>query len=109
MVIKRTVFERIPTLPVRVVVVDGTLVMLLPLRIKVSMGVVAEMLTRIDAMAASPSPAEAQVTFTVVSVERLQEQGKMELEPGQRQIVVVKLEKSVASVSPQTLPWTNDK
>ena len=108
---KLTVVARIKTLPDLFEVVDGTLVKLFPLRMKVSTGVVTEMLARIDAVPKSPSPVDVQLTVTVtlLPVDRSQEQGEMEVAPGQRQMDVVKEEKLVVSVSPQTPPWMKGK
>ena len=105
------VVARIKTLPDRFEVVDGTLVNLFLLRIKVSIGVVTEIFRRTDTVAESPRLLASQVTVTVMllPVDKSQVQGRMEVQPGQRQITVVKEEKVVASVSPQTLPWMNDK
>lgn len=84
--------------------VEGTLVKLLPLRMRVSSGVVGGPLRRISPRAALPSSAETHVTVTAVlslPVESEQLHGEREGEGGQRHTAVVKAEKAMASASPQ--------
>lgn len=58
------------------------------------------------AVAESPSPVEAHVTLTVVSLSVVisQVQDNREVEKGQRHTTVVSEEKAVASASPQIPP-----
>lgn len=85
---------------------EGTLDKLLPLRMRVSSGVVVETLWRILDVSVTPSPAPAHVIVTEVFLPVVTSQVQVEIEGdgGQRQIPVVNAEKVVASVSPHIPP-----
>ena len=82
-----------------------------PFKMIVSSGVVGETICRILAVAASPSPVEAHVTLTVLTLPTVipQVQGEREGEGGQRQMPVVRSVKAVASASPQIPPVMSGK